>query len=352
MPSALDIRENVILAPYTTLKVGGPAKYFIEAGSEESLSAAMQIVHTANAQFLILGGGSNLLIADKGFDGYVVHISLKGTHFDDFGSYWHATVAAGENWDKFVAECVANGLAGVECLSGIPGSVGGTPVQNVGAYGQDVSQTILAVRCFDRVANKIVELDNAGCRFAYRRSIFNFIERGRYVVLSVSFALKHNAPPKIAYADLKDRFEGTEPTIADVRKAVLEIRRSKSMVIDEADPNSRSAGSFFKNPELTHEEFARLSEFAAAEGLGEVPSFASSKKRKVPAAWLIERAGFHKGYKLGKAGISENHALAIINLGDAKASDIIELKEKIQTAVRDKFSVELVPEPVFVGFDE
>ncbi len=352
MPSALDIRENVILAPYTTLKVGGPAKYFIEAKSEETLSAAMQLVHTANAKFLILGGGSNLLIADEGFDGYVIHISLKGIRFDDLDNYWHVTAAAGENWDEFVDECVKRNLTGVECLSGIPGSVGGTPVQNVGAYGQDVSQTILAVRCFDRVANKIVELDNAACRFAYRRSIFNFIERGRYVVLSVTFALKPNTPPKIAYAELKDRFEGTEPTIADVRKAVLEIRRSKSMVIDEADPNSRSAGSFFKNPELTHEEFAKLAELAASEGLGEVPSFASSKKRKVPAAWLIEHAGFYKGYKLGNAGISENHALAIINRGDAKAADMIRLKEKIQAAVRDRFSVELVPEPVFVGFDE
>jgi UDP-N-acetylmuramate dehydrogenase len=352
MPSALDIRENVTLAPFTTLKVGGPAKYFVEAASEETLSAAMRLVKSSNAKFLILGGGSNLLIADAGFDGYVIHVALKGTRFDEHTNYCHVTAAAGEDWDEFVGECVKKDLAGVECLSGIPGSVGGTPVQNVGAYGQDVSQTILAVRCFDRISNKIVELDNASCRFAYRRSIFNFIERERYVVLSVTFALKKNASPKLSYADLKERFEGTKPTVADVRKAVLEIRRSKSMVIDESDPNSRSAGSFFKNPELTHEEFAELSELAAAEKLGEVPSFASSKKRKVPAAWLIEKAGFHKGYKLGKAGISENHALAIINLGDAKASDIIELKDKIQTAVRDKFSVELVPEPVFVGFDD
>src|SRR5690606_17327608 len=352
MPSALDIRENVILAPYTTLKVGAPAKYFIEAASEEMLSAAMQLVHTSNAKFLILGGGSNLLVSDDGFDGYVVHIAMKGVRFDDLGNYCHVTAAAGEDWDGFVAECVRRDLAGVECLSGIPGSVGGTPVQNVGAYGQDVSQTILAVRCFDRVANKVVELDNAACRFAYRRSIFNFIERGRYVVLSVTFALKEHASPKLAYAELRERFAEAEPTIADVRDAVLEIRRSKSMVIDEADQNSRSAGSFFKNPELSHEEFAALAELAAAEELGDVPSFASSKKRKVPAAWLIERAGFHKGYRLGKAGISANHALALVNLGDARAADIIRLKDEMQAAVRDKFSVELVPEPVFVGFDE
>lgn len=352
MPSAPDIRENVILAPYTTLKVGGPAKYFIEAESEDTLSAAMQLVHTANAKFLILGGGSNLLIADQGFDGYVIHISLKGIRFDDLGNYCHVTAAAGENWDDFVAQCVEKDLTGVECLSGIPGSVGGTPVQNVGAYGQDVSQTILAVRCFDRVANKIVEFDNASCRFAYRRSIFNFIERGRYVVLSVTFALKKHASPKLAYAELKERFDEREPTAAEVRNAVLQIRRSKSMVIDESDPNSRSAGSFFKNPELTHEEFAKLAELAASEDIGEVPSFASSKKRKVPAAWLIERAGFYKGYKLGNAGISENHALAIINRGDAKAADIVGLKNEIRSAVRDKFSIELVPEPVFVGFDE
>jgi UDP-N-acetylmuramate dehydrogenase len=347
----LDIRENVSLAPFTTLKIGGPAKYFIKTTNDEELTKAFAIASSKRADILILGGGSNLLISDAGFDGYVIHIASKGIRFDDLGNYSHVTGEAGENWDKFVEDCVSRGLVGIECLSGIPGNVGGTPVQNVGAYGQEVSQTILAVRCFDRSNKKIVELDNASCGFSYRRSIFNSTERDRYIVLSVTFALKLGVSPKIVYADLKEFFGDTEPSAAEIRKAVIEIRRKKSMVIDESDPNSRSAGSFFKNPELSAEDFSAFEERAKTLGLGDVPSFPSGEKRKLPAAWLIEHAGFQKGYKLGKAGISTKHSLALINLGDAEAADIIRLKDSIQSAVREKFAIELVPEPVFAGFD-
>jgi len=351
MRPELDIRENVSLAQYTTLKIGGPAKYFITVRNDEELTEAFVFAASEAPDVLVLGGGSNLLISDEGFDGTVIHIASKGISFDDLGNYTHVTAAAGENWDGFVEECVGRGLVGIECLSGIPGNVGGTPVQNVGAYGQEVSQTILAVRCFDRTNKKIVELDNASCGFSYRRSIFNSTERGRYVVLSVTFTLKIGAVPQLVYADLKDIFGDAKPSVVLVRKAVLEIRRAKSMVIDASDPNSKSAGSFFKNPELTHTEFADLEQKAAAIGLQKVPSFASSEKRKVPAAWLIENAGFHKGYKLGDAGISTRHALALINLGNAKAADIIRLKDAIQAAVSGKFGVALTPEPVFAGFD-
>ncbi len=213
MQSTLDLRENVSLAPYTTLKIGGPAKYFIKVTSDEELVNAFALATSKRANILVLGGGSNLLISDMGFDGYVIHIASKGIRFDDLGNYSHVTAEAGENWDKFVESCVARGLVGVECLSGIPGNVGGTPVQNVGAYGQDVSETILAVRCFDRSSKKIVELDNASCGFSYRRSIFNSTERDRYVVLSVTFTLKIGVSPKIVYTDLKKFFGDMEPSV-------------------------------------------------------------------------------------------------------------------------------------------
>ena len=286
MQPELDIRENVLLAPYTTLKIGGPARYFIKVTNEDELAKAFALASSKRADILVLGGGSNLLISDDGFDGCVIHIASKGIRFDDLGNYSHVTAEAGENWDKFVENCVSRGLVGVECLSGIPGNIGGTPVQNVGAYGQEVSQTILAVRCFDRSNRKIVELDNASCGFSYRRSIFNSTERDRYIVLSVTFALKLGVLPKIVYADLKNFFGDTEPSAAEVRKAVIDIRRNKSMVIDESDPNSRSAGSFFKNPELSPEDFSEFEEKARELGLSDVPSFPSGEKRKVPAAWL------------------------------------------------------------------
>ena len=351
MQPELDIRENVSLAPYTTFKIGGPARYFIEITNDEELTKAFALASSKGADVLVLGGGSNLLISDEGIDGYVIHIASKGIRFTDHSRYSHVTAEAGENWDKLVEDCVSRGLVGIECLSGIPGNVGGTPVQNVGAYGQEVSQTILAVRCYDRSNKKVVELDNASCGFSYRRSIFNSTERDRYVVLSVTFALKLGVSPKLVYADLKNFFGDAEPSLAEVRKAVIDIRRKKSMVIDGSDPNSQSAGSFFKNPELSHEEFARLEGKTSSLGLSDVPSFPSGEKRKVPAAWLIENAGFHKGYKLGNAGISTKHSLALINLGGAKAEDIIRLKDSIQSAVREKFAIELVPEPVFAGFE-
>lgn len=337
----IEIKENVALAPLTTLGVGGPARFFVRATSEPQVLSALEHARAIGLDVFVLGGGSNVLVSDSGFDGLVVRIALLGLR----GDRERIVAQAGEDWDRFVERCVANDLAGVECLSGIPGLVGGTPVQNVGAYGQEVSDVIESVRCLDRTTNEIVELANADCGFSYRTSVFNSTLRDRYVVLAVRFALSEGGEPKIAYKDLREHFGDRRPTLADVRAAVLKIRRSKSMVIDPADPNSRSAGSFFKNPIVDRKKLEEL-------GGDLVPHFAAGDGQvKVPAAWLIEQCGLGKGFRLGKAAISENHSLAIVNRGGATAADILALKEKIQASVGRKFGILLQPEPVFIGFD-
>lgn len=302
--------------------------------------AAFEYARDDNIEVFVLGGGSNILVSDAGFDGLVVQISLKGVSLDG----GRITAQAGEDWDALVQFCVQERLAGFECLSGIPGFVGGTPVQNVGAYGQEVSETIVSVRCFDRRDFRIVELSNAECGFSYRRSIFNTTERDRYVVLSVEYALAEGGEPKIVYKDLIEHFSGKSPTLRETREAVLEIRRGKSMVIDTNDPNSRSAGSFFKNPIVAKN--------AADEIAPSAPRFRVDEDNvKIPAAWLIENAGFCKGYRKGNAGISENHSLALVNFDGAKAAEILALKDEIQAAVREKFGITLEPEPIFIGFN-
>ena len=336
------------LAPMTTLKIGGPARFFVPAETEQHVVEAFRFAAEKDLDVFVLGGGSNILVSDNGFDGLVIQVGLKGAAFDDRDDAVFLTVGAGEDWDALVAETVQRNFAGFECLSGIPGFVGGTPVQNVGAYGQEVSETILSVRCFDRTNGAVVEMADADCGFSYRRSIFNSAERSRYVVLSVTYKLVKNGPPKIAYKDLIDRFNGRVPSLAETREAVLEIRRSKSMVIDAADPNSRSAGSFFKNPVV---DLAVIDEIKSLAGIEKVPSFpVSETTAKLPAAWLIENAGFAKGFRLGNAGISSNHSLALVNFGGATAAEILDLKELIESRVVEKFHIRLDPEPIFVGF--
>lgn len=344
----MDVQANIPLAPFTTLGVGGPARWFVRVSTEAELIGAFEWAESEGEKVFVLGGGSNILVADAGFDGLVVKIEIAGVEFDGENGSVTVKAGAGEDWDRLVQTCVLRGLSGIECLSGIPGTVGGTPVQNVGAYGQEVSETIVSVRCFDRFERRIVELSNAECGFEYRKSIFNTSERDRYVVLSAVYRLILGGEPKVVYKDLLERFDGVKPTLAATREAVLEIRRSKSMVIDPADPNSRSAGSFFKNPIID----SSLADSIADEiGVDRVPKFvAADGKVKIPAAWLIERAGFSKGFALGNAGISGNHSLAIINRGEATSADIVALKDLIQKTVFDRFGIELHPEPIFVGF--
>lgn len=344
--SNIQILENVNLAPYTTMKIGGRARFFCDAATEGDVVDALRFAHEKRLDVVVLGGGSNVLISDNGFDGVVIHIATQGVEFTEAGDRVVATVQAGEDWDGFVAKCVELNLAGVECLSGIPGYVGGTPVQNVGAYGQDVSETIVSVRCLDREGLAIIELINEDCCFSYRKSIFNSTKFGRYIVLGVKFSLKKDGDPKVGYKDIREHFGERRPTLAEVRAAVLAIRRSKSMVIDADDPNSRSAGSFFKNPIVGIEVLG-----AIRQSFPEVPSYnVDAKSVKLPAAWLIENAGFHKGYILEDAGISSKHTLALINRGLATSEQIVKLKDKIQDEVESRFGVRLEPEPIFVGF--
>jgi len=345
LKGSFEIQENVPLAPLTTFKIGGSARLFVVAQNEDQVAETFAFAARESFDTFILGGGSNILISDKGFDGLVLQIALKGIERIECGGAVHVTANAGEDWDSFVDYCVNHDLAGVECLSGIPGFVGGTPVQNVGAYGQEVSETIVSVRCFDRKTKEFVVLATVDCGFSYRTSIFNSTERDRYIVVSVTFALHQGGEPKIVYKDLKEHFVEKGPSLSEVRDAVLKIRRSKSMVIDLGDPNSKSAGSFFKNPVVEKNKLEEL--YAINEN---VPSFAFGDKVKIPAAWLIENAGFSKGFILGNAGISSKHTLAIVNRGDASAEEIILLKNEIHMAVEAKFGIELQPEPVFVGF--
>ncbi len=339
------IKRDVPLAPLTTFKIGGNARYFLQADSDEVVEAAFDLARSEGLDVLVLGGGSNVLIADAGFDGLVLQIASRGISINNENEGTvSVTAQAGEDWDGFVAWCVEKDLAGIECLSGIPGFVGGTPVQNVGAYGQEVAGTILEVGCYDREGSGFVTLSNAECGFSYRTSLFNSTARDRYVVLNVTFEFRRHAEPKIAYKELIEHFDGRQPTLGDIREAVLNIRRSKSMVIDENDPNSKSAGSFFKNPIV---ERGKLAEIQAL--FENVPYFEFGDKVKIPAAWLIDKAGFSKGFALGNAGISTRHNLAIINRGGASAGEIIALEEAIRSAVVAKFGIGLLPEPVHVG---
>lgn len=347
----LTIQQNVPLAPLTTFQVGGPARFFVEATTEDEVRAAVEHALANNVRLFVLGGGSNLVIADTGWPGLVLKIALRGIADRHRGEKVYVTAAAGEQWDYFVEYCVVRGFAGVECLSGIPGTVGGTPVQNVGAYGQEVAQTIHSIRALDFASGQVRDLANADAGFTYRTSVFNTSQRGRFIVLGVTFELTPHGPPTLTYADLKNHFAGqnvAEPTLPQVREAVRAIRHSKAMLIVPGDPDCRSAGSFFKNPILTEAAFQQLAERAPAPP----PRFPTDDGRvKTSAAWLVERAGFHKGYSAGPVGLSSKHALAIVNRGGAGAADIVRLRDDIQARVLDTFGILLQPEPVFVGFE-
>jgi UDP-N-acetylmuramate dehydrogenase len=342
------------LADYTTLRLGGPARGFVRAATEDELVEAVRAADAAGEPVLILGGGSNLVVADEGFDGIVIQVATRGVSRGDEPGV--LTVAAGEDWDAFVARTVAEGLAGLECLSGIPGLAGATPIQNVGAYGQEVCQTITRVRVYDRQAGQVREIPAAQCGFGYRTSRL----RGdaRSVVLSVTFALAAQArSAPVRYAELAAILgvsPGDQVDSTEARAAVIELRQRKGMVIDPSDPDTRSAGSFFVNPVLDAAALARVEAEARARGGPDarVPRFAVDGDGlvKVPAAWLIEQAGFGKGYNPGDgARISAKHTLALVNAGSASTAALLALAGEIRDGVRDAFGVSLVPEPVLVG---
>jgi UDP-N-acetylmuramate dehydrogenase len=352
----VSLREQVPLAPYTTLGIGGAARFLAEAVTEAQVIEALDFADARSLPVFILGGGSNIVVSDDGFDGLVIRIALRGIKQKDDGVI---VAAAGEEWDPFVCRCVEYRLAGIECLSGIPGTVGGTPVQNVGAYGQEVGEVIVAVRALDRITQQVIELNNRECGFAYRTSIFNTSKRERYVVLSVSYVLHAGGESRISYPDLLRYFgDRTEtPGLTEIREAILQIRDRKAMILRPDGPDARNAGSFFKNPivpadiALPAEETARrLGSLHRDELMPRYPL--ADGKMKLSAAWLIEHAGYAKGYCRGRVGLSSKHTLALINRGGATAQELLSLMRDIQTAVRATFGVELIPEPVFVGFHE
>ena len=339
------------LAGYTTLRLGGPARRFVEAVTQDELVAAVREADTRGEPLLVFGGGSNLVVADAGFAGTVVHVATRGVEILAGG---RVRAQAGEEWDPFVARCVEDGLSGVECLSGIPGRIGATPIQNVGAYGQDVSETIIEVRAYDRSTGEIVAFDNAACGFTYRHSAFKGSDR--YVVLDVTFALEQAGESRpIRYAELA-RTLGVAPgdrvPLREARAAVLLLRRGKGMVLDPADPDTRSAGSFFTNPILEPAGLAEL-ERRVADRFGPdltFPRFPEAGGRtKTSAAWLIDRAGFGKGYARGPVRISTKHTLALTNPDGGSTEDLLALAREVRDGVHETFGVELVNEPVLVG---
>jgi UDP-N-acetylmuramate dehydrogenase len=344
---------SVRLADCTTIGLGGPARAFVRAGTEEELVEAVRTADVGGEPVLILGGGSNLVVADEGFSGTVIQVATRG--FARGGEPGLVTVAAGEDWDGVVARTVAEGLAGLECLSGIPGLAGATPIQNVGAYGAEVAQTITQVRVFDRKTAEILTIPGEQCGFGYRTSRFR--GASQFVVLSVTFRLAvQTLSVPLRYAELAAALgvaPGEAVESSEARAAVIGLRQRKGMVIDPADPDTRSVGSFFVNPVLDLPTMAVL-EKAARASCGEdtrVPRWdAGHGLVKVPAAWLIERAGFGKGYSPGGGvRISSKHTLALVNSGSASSAGLMALARQIRDGVRDAFGVSLAPEPVLVG---
>ncbi|MFI7228301.1 UDP-N-acetylmuramate dehydrogenase [Nonomuraea angiospora] len=340
-----------MLAPYTTLRLGGPARDFAEATTAEHLVSLVAEADMKGLPTLVLGGGSNVVVSDEGFDGLVVKVSTQGVAVSRDGEQMLVTVEAGEDWDSLVARAVAEGWSGIECMSGIPGLVGSTPIQNVGAYGQEVSQTIRCVRAYDRRTRQVVDLEARQCGFSYRDSAFKR-DLARHVVLAVTYALDiSEMSGPLAYAELAGRLDadaGGRVPLARAREAVLALRRGKGMVLDPDDPDTRSAGSFFTNPILTPEEAAELASRAPGHPRWELPGGLV----KVPAAWLIEQAGYPKGYARGPVRISTKHTLALTNPdGVATTGDLLALAREVRDGVREKFGVTLVNEPVLVGCD-
>ena len=350
----MNLREHVQLAPYTTFGIGGPARWFAEAHTEQEVAEAAAYARKAQLPIFALGGGSNLLVADAGYPGLVLRLAMEGIEEEDQGFRRLFRVAAGVDWDSFVTHSVARQCAGIECLAGIPGSTGGTPVQNVGAYGQEVSETIERVRAFDLADSTFVEWTREECLFAYRSSRFNTVDRGRYILTRVDFSLLQGGAPYLGYADIRRYFEekNLNPSLKTTSRAVRAIRKSKGMVLSPSDPDSRSAGSFFKNPVVPASVYDRI---ASAFAPAPVPCYplplgeTGEAHVKVPAAWLLEKAGFHRGYVRGQAGISSRHTLALINRGEALATDILALRDEIVIGVERQFGVLLEPEPVWLG---
>jgi UDP-N-acetylmuramate dehydrogenase len=345
---ALDLLEREKLAPYTSVQLGGPAEFLSRASSLDAISLALDWASRRGLAVTLLGGGSNVVIADAGVPGLVLTVALRGRSIIRHAGQVDVTVRAGERWDDFVAACVDQGWAGVECLSGIPGHVGATPIQNVGAYGQEVSDCLLRVEVYDRTLNRAVELEHGQCGFDYRTSRFKTTDGERFIVLGATFRLREGGRPCLSYPEIARRFTpGQPPSLRSVRDAVLATRRSKSMLLEPGE-NARSCGSFFLNPRLTSAELDRLRERSATVP----PSFPQPDGRiKVPAAWLIEQAGFARGQRWGSVGLSSQHALALVCHDGATAAALLDAARRVRDGVARAFEIGLFPEPRFLGFE-
>jgi UDP-N-acetylmuramate dehydrogenase len=359
LTGTLAVSDAVPLAPLTTLELGGPARHFIEAAADGTIVEALAFADARALPVLILGGGSNVVVGDRGWDGLVIRIATRGRRFEAQranGGEVTLTAAAGEPWDDVVAESVARGLAGLECLSGIPGLVGATPIQNVGAYGQEVADTIRSVKVLDRASKRVSELAPDACAFGYRDSAFKHAP-DRHVVLAVTFALRPGGSPALRYRELADALAGdAQPTLAGVRATVLALRRKKSMVIVDGDPNRRSVGSFFMNPIVpvaqADEVAARAVALGAIARPDEMPRWpAGGGAVKLSAGWLIERAGIRKGHRRGAVGVSSAHALALVHHGGGSSADLLALAQEVGDAVHAQFAMTLLPEPAMIGVE-
>jgi UDP-N-acetylmuramate dehydrogenase len=351
---ALVIQEQVPLAPLTTFELGGPARYYARIDDEADLAGAFRWASERGLATFVLGGGSNLVVADAGFDGLVVHPTMRGLSIAGDGATLHLTTRAGEPWDDVVAEAVRQNAGGIECLSGIPGLAGAAPVQNIGAYGQEVADVLDSVRVLDRSTLQSLTLSRDDCRFGYRDSVFRR-HPDRFAIVEVTLKLTVGMPAALHYGELADAFDdGPSPSLAQVRATVLELRRRKSMLVDTSDPNRRSAGSFFTNPILGNDQIALVTARALDLGLIrsrlDLPCYAQPDGRvKLAAGWLIEHAGIDKGFRMGNLGISSRHALAIVHHGNGTTAELIQLALHVRASVLQRFGVALVPEPVFVG---
>lgn len=356
-PAAVALETEIPIASLTTLGLGGPARFVLSPASEAEVLQVDAWAKAAGLPLFVLGGGSNVVAGDGRFEGVVVRAGrLRGETVVARGQEVWVTAAAGEPWDAWVEACVGRAWAGVECLAGIPGLVGATPIQNVGAYGQEVSETIRAVRALDRAQGAVVALDARACRFGYRDSVFRR-EPERFIVLAVTFALRPGGAPAVRYAELAAALgEPPASDLARVSQTVRALRRRKSMLLDTpGDENFRSAGSFFKNPVVSVAEATEIEARAIGFGVllpsARMPQFpaADGQQVKLSAAWLIERAGFAKGYRRGAVGVSSNHALALVHHGGGTTRELLELARAIRDAVGQRFGVALHPEPVFLG---
>ncbi len=336
------IRTGTPLKELTTIGIGGPARYYFRVTSTEELRTAIAWAKKEGVPLFVMGGGSNVLFPDAGFPGLVLHMEIRGRSEREEKGFVMVKVMAGEDWDDFVAYSVARGWAGIECLSGIPGKVGAAPIQNIGAYGREVAETLVETEVLDLETLEDTVIPKAACGFGYRQSIFKGAESGRYIVTAVILRLQKNGTPIIRYPDLEKRLRG-DATLSEVRRAVLAVRREKSMVVDPEDPNSRSCGSFFTNPILDKRVYHRFAE-EAPENHPRYP--AGPDRVKLSAAWLIEQSGFSKGYVKGNVGLSAKHCLAVINRGGGTAVEVMALVSEIRDIVYLKFGIILTPEPV------